>query len=702
MRMLKNYEAYLDEYDVIVAYMKKTFYKGKSRSFYLKDENEVITPVRVKHHDATEGGYTRFILTVDPDDLRIGAEYTLYNEHGRGVPCEYGHIVKTDRFHKDYTYEPDDLGTKYTKEKTTFKMWSPIANRIVVNLKKGNESRFVEMKRKDRGIFYIEVEEDLEDYHYTFLIRVNGQWNESVDPYTSFSGPNGKYSVIVDESKLKFPKKIEMPVLESNTDAIIYEASIRDMTSQKKIGVIHPKTFVGFTENSVSTHIKNSGFHYLKHLGVTHVQLLPVFDFGSVDELHTDLHYNWGYDPMQYRVLEGSYSLHPEIAGESVIEFANLVHECHRSGLKVNLDVVFNHVYDYENFSLQKFVPNYYFLIDKSGNYSDGSFCGNDLDTRAPMCAKYFMSTIKRIIEWYDIDGLRFDLMGILDVQFMNNVAQMCQKMKPGFMIYGEGWNMPSYVPEYLRASQLNQDKMDNVAHFSDRFREVIRGSNGELIRKGYIGGRLDDIYSAKQVLMASCLDYYFDSPTKVINYLECHDNHTLWDKLKSCCMEESEAIRMKRHILGTSMVLLAQGIPFIHAGQEFGRTKKGAGNTYNKSDAYNMMDYNLRDKNIDMVNMTKELIKIRKQHPCFRLRSTKEIKSNVYVTTMLDSVLVYNTRNGDDHCICYFNPTDTHFNYYVDNEVKVLFDSGMSNSMYTYNVQIAPYSAVVCEFVRK
>ncbi len=699
MRMTQDFEAYIDEYDVIVAYMKKSFYKGKSRSFYLKNENEDIIRVRVKHHDSVEGGYTKFILTVDPDDLCIGDEYMLFNEYGRGVPCQYGHIVKTSRFHNDFTYDGDDLGVTYTKEKSIFKMWSPVANRICIQLKKGEDTLFVEMKKQEKGIFFAEVCQDLENYQYTFLIRVNGKWEEAIDPYTSFSGPNGKYSVIVDVSKIPFPKKIEMSPLESNVDAIIYEASIRDMTSQKKIGVLHPKTFSGFVEDNVTTQLKNTGFHYLKQLGVTHVQLLPVFDFGSVDELHTELLYNWGYDPMQYRCLEGSYSLNPKDASERVVEFANLVHECHRAGLKVNLDVVFNHVYDLDNFSLQKFVPNYYFLIDKEGRYSNGSYCGNDIDTRAPMCAKYFKETVKRIIEWYDIDGLRFDLMGILDIQFMNQVAAMAKEMKPGFMVYGEGWNMPSYVPDYLRASQLNQDKMDLVAHFSDRFRDVIRGSNGELIRKGYIGGRFDDIYAAKQCLMASCLDYYFDSPCKVVNYLECHDNHTLWDKLKSSCIEDNDDIRKCRQMIGNAMVLLAQGIPFLHAGQEFGRTKKGAGNTYNKSDSYNLMDYSLRDKNMDMVELTKALIQIRKEHPCFRQRTTQDIKENVFVTYMIDQVLVYNARSGKDHCICYFNPTSSHFNYYVEEPVKVIFDSGYSNDLYTQNVQIAPYSVLVCQF---
>ena len=698
MRMIENYEAYLDDYDLIVAFMRRNFYKGKSRSFYLKDENNHIIPLRIKHHDSIEGGYTKFRLTVNPEELRIGAEYTLFNEYGRGTPCKYGHIVKTETFHEQFTYYGDDLGCKYTPEKTSFKVWSPVARRIMVQLEKNGVYKTVEMKRMDRGIFYAEVARDLENVHYKFLIRVNGAWNESVDPYTSFSGPNGQYSVVIDPSKLSFPKKVKIAPLENNVDAIIYETSIRDLTSQKKIGVLHPKTFIGFVENNMTTHIKNSGFHYIKHLGVTHLQLLPVFDFASVDEIDTSLHYNWGYDPMQYRCLEGSYSLHPEDPTARVIEFAWLVQECHRAGLGVNLDVVFNHVFDKEAFSLEQFVPNYYFLMDREGNFSNGSFCGNDIDTRAPMCAMYFRDTVKRIIEWFDIDGLRFDLMGILDVQFMNNIAEMCRSMKPGFMIYGEGWNMGSYVPEYLRASQLNQEKMEHVAHFSDRFRELVRGSNGELMRKGFIGGKTDEIYEVKQCLMASCLDYYFDCPGKVVNYIECHDNHTLWDKLKACC-NEPEEIRIKRQILGNALVLLSQGIPFIHSGQEFGRTKRGVGNSYNKSDAYNMIDYTLRDKRMDMVEATKKLIKIRKDHPCFRLRSTQEIKDGVYVSTMIDQVLVYNTRKDDDHCICYFNPTGDWFNYYVDGEVDILFDSGLANGPIMHNVQIAPYSVVVCQF---
>ena len=697
VRLQKDYEAYLDEYEYLIVYMKKNFYNGRSNYFYLKDQDDNVIPLTIKYRDHVDG-YTKFRLLLE-EPITIGNEYYVVNEHGRSVICEYGHIVKTDKFYEDYYYDGDDLGLTYTKSCSVFKLWSPVALRIKLCLEKDGVKEDVDMIRKENGIFEVSIYRDLHAYRYTYMVRVNGTWREIADPYSSFCGPNIKYSIVEDVDSLPFPEKIETTPLESYVDAIIYEANIRDMTSQKRIGVHYPRTFYGFTEENEITRKKDTGFHYLKSLGITHVQIMPSFFFGSVNDMHPDLNYNWGYDPMHFRVPEGSYSLHPAISHERVMEFANLVKKLHKENIKVNLDVVFNHVYVKEDFALEQLVPNYYFLMDRDGKFSNGSFCGNDIDTQAPMCRKYFLDTVERMIKWYDIDGLRFDLMGVLDYKFMNEVEKLCHSLKPDFMIYGEGWNMPSFVPDYKRASQNNQDKMERIGHFSDRFREVFKGSNGELDSKGFVGGRTDLIQTAKQCMMASCIDYYFDSPEKVVNYVECHDNHTLWDKLKICCSADDEETLKKRQILANSLVLLAQGIPFLHAGQEFCRTKKGIGNSYNRKDTYNLMDYTLRDKNIDVVNATKKLIEIRKNHPCFRLRTRKEMKENVYISTILDQVLVYNTRHESDHCIVYFNPTDTKYEYVVDRQVHVLFDSGNNNYEYTHNVQIEPYSIIVCQF---
>ena len=506
MRMKEPYEAYLDDYNCLDVYMSKNFFGGKSRIFHMKDTKDRIIPLTIQSQSDLYNGYTHYSLSLN-GNLQMGQEYTVYDEHCKTCVAKYSHIVKTERFAKEYMYEKEDLGVTYTPEKTTFKVWAPTALAVNVGYVLNGKKTVESMARQDKGVFSLTVNKDLNGVHYSYLVRVNGEYKGVTDPYTCFSGPNGQYSVIVDPKSLKLPKKVKLKPMDSECDAIIYEASIRDMTSQTGIGVSHPKKFVGFTEENEITKAHNTGFSYLKSLGVTHVQLMPVFDFGSVDEVYPNIFYNWGYDPVQYRCLEGAYSLDPKNAKLRIEEFANLVHDCHKAGIRVNLDLVFNHVYVKENFALENMVPDYYFLMNREGEFSNGSFCGNDIDTQPYMARKYFLETCEKIIELFDVDGFRFDLMGILDYNLMNEISEECKKLKPDFMIYGEGWNMPSFVVEEIRASQLNQAKMPHVGHFSDRFREVVRGSNDELSRKGFASGQADLFYQVKCVMAASCMD---------------------------------------------------------------------------------------------------------------------------------------------------------------------------------------------------
>jgi pullulanase len=698
MRMKEPYEAYFDNYNLINVYMAKTFFGGQSRIFHLKDTKDRIIPLSIQNQSDLYNGYTHYSLTIN-GTLEIGEEYLLFDEHCKTCVVKYSHIVKTNAFAQEFRYEKDDLGVTYKKAFSTFKLWAPTAYEInLVYYLRG--IKYVEtMERQQNGVFIRTVYKDLDEAKYTFIVRVNGEYKEIVDPYTFFSGPNSEYSVVVDLKSLNLPNRIDLPRMNSECDAIIYEASIRDLTSQPDIGVTHPKKFVGFTEENEITKEKNTGFSYIRSLGITHIQLMPVFDFGSVDEIYTNIFYNWGYDPMQYRCLEGSYSLDPKNAKLRVEEFANLVANCHKAGLKVNVDLVFNHVYQKETFALENLVPDYYFLMNRDGEYSNGSFCGNDIDTQPYMARKYFLNTCKQIIQLYDVDGFRFDLMGILDLNLMNEISRECKKIKPDFMIYGEGWDMPSFVAQDLRASIQNQEKMPLIGHFSDRFRETVRGSNADANRKGFSSGQQDLFYETQCCLAASCLDHVFDSPTKVINYVECHDNGTLWDKNRSCCHGESNEVREKRQTLANAMVLLAQGVPFIHCGQEFGRTKHNLDNTYNRSDNYNRVDYERRNHHMNIVEDTKALIKIRKEHACFRLSSTEGIENGVRFNSILDKVLVYECQLEQDHCIVFFNPSEEYYDYHLNDNVHVIFDNGIRNDEFTYDVQIAPYSVVVCEF---
>lgn len=698
MRMHESFEAYFDGFDRINVYKSNNLFGGQSSFYHLKDSKERIIPLELSNRSELPNGYVHSVLT-PKEPIVVGEEYYVYDEHCLKTPAIYSHITKTPQFADLFNYVGNDLGLTFTPKDSIFRLWAPTAFRIVLILKHDGETATFEMERKERGLFEVTVPGDWHGAHYIFMIRVNGKWKETIDPYSFFSGPNGEYSLVQDIARLNLPDKVPMEPVESNTDAIIYEASIRDMTSQTGIGVTHPKTFEAFTEENETTKSRETGFSYLKSLGITHVQLMPLFDFGSVDECNRDIYYNWGYDPVHHRALEGSYSTDPFNAALRVQEFAQLVHDLHKAGLRVTLDLVFNHVYNKDNFPLENVVPFYYFLMNSNGEFSNGSFCGNDIDTRPTMSRKYFIETCKTILELFDVDGFRFDLMGILDVNLMNEIAAVCKRLKPGFMIYGEGWNMPSFVPEDLRASQQNQGKMPQVGHFSDCFREVIRGSSGDLAAKGFVSGNLANINEVMQVLAASCNDYRFDSPEKVVNYVECHDNHTLWDKNRVALHGTDRPLRQKVQILANGAVLLAQGVPFLHAGQEFGRSKGNVGNSYNKPDSINQIDYFRRDRNSKVVRDTKALIEIRKNHKAFRLRTAHEINDNVRFEVLSGQCLIYRTSKEEDQVAVFFNPTGSYFQYTMEGDGKVLFDNGESNQNDSRNLIIAPWSLVIWQY---
>ena len=694
MRMNDRLECYIDGYSTVNIYMINDFYQGQSKTFHLKDEDGNLVPLTIKNKEA-EGDYIHYTCSVD-GEIEVGKDYLMYEEHAQYCPAKYSHIVKTPEFNAKYI--PDESvkpGIVYTPEQTTFTIWAPTARWVSVVLHQADGQTIVPMQKQEHGIWTAEVQGDLLKTIYTYRLKVNGTIQECLDPWNPFTGINTSVSQVNDLKLLNLAKKVETKPMEQDTDAIIYEASIRDMSAQKHNGFTHPKTFEAFSEENETTKHLMTGLSYLKSLGISHVQIMPVNDFGSVDEEFPNLSYNWGYDPMQYRAFEGSFSTDPYDPQKRIVEFAKMVQDLHAAGLKVNLDLVFNHVWKREEFALDQLVPDYFFLMDANGNYSNGSFCGNDIDTRPEMSRRYFLDTVKMLVDVFDIDGIRFDLMGVLDYNLVNEIAEYAKSKKPDFMIYGEGWDMPSFVPPELRASQNNQAKMPNVGQFSDRFREVIRGSNDQLDQPGYSNGNLSKIHDAKQVMKASLFENRYDQPFKAVNYVECHDNHTMWDKNRVVCNGQPRSIRMKRQVLAIAMVLLAQGTPFIHCGQEFGRTKQGLGNTYNCSDHYNMIDYHRRNEFENVVDQFKELVKLRKEHPSFRLNTKDKIEAGVQTETINDKVLVYKTSDGQERLITFFNPADESFEYRLPGFGNVLFDSEHVNPDETDFIKIPPLSVI-------
>ncbi len=627
-------KAFIRDKKTIVVHLNKNFYDGKSNSFRLKNyegfSKELPIIVTNDCHY-----YVEYVLENNYFDL--SREFFITEEHNMMAPLEVAFYVRSKEFNEEYYYDGDDLGNTYTKEKTIFKVWTPVAREVL--LKSAQE--VYPMKRLEYGVWAVEVLKDCELMCYTYLVNINGIWQETLDPYAYTSTPNGTKSVVIDLAKCAVDLcKNKLKPFDNPVDAIIYELHIRDFSTCQNSGLKNKGKFIAFTEKNTKTLQGNpTGLDYIESLGITHLQLLPFYDFGSVDELNQFDSYNWGYDPMQYNVPEGSYASEVRNPYSRVIDCKKMIAAIHERGIRVIMDVVYNHMFGVDVTAFHKLMPYYYFRYGENGEVSNGSFCGNDIDSLMPMASKYIVDSIKHWTSFYGIDGYRFDLMGILDIDTMNRVYQEAKKLEPSIIIYGEGWNMPSLLPDELKAAQFNNEKLIDIGFFNDRFRDRVKGATmtGDVLVRGYATGLNKELNVLCDSLMGTCYKvnygYHYQSPNQVINYVECHDNHTVWDKMCLSNAEETINIRKKRQMLMTAIVLLSQGVPFLHAGQEFCRTKKLDHNSYISSDEINQLDYNLMEENITYVNYVKALINFRKKHNEFRLKTTEDILTKVKTT---------------------------------------------------------------------
>lgn len=663
MRKTGYFEAYLDGMNTVTIYMEMGNYGGNSSSFYMEDDDHMQIPLTIVKDYADEEYHT-YECTFN-EIIEFGKHYVVYHEFGRFTDLVFSEVVKTKEFDEMFYYDGNDLGATYTKSKTIFKLWAPTAYRVAVEIEKGNEKQIHEMTRTNQGVYVYESEKNLHLASYLYYVEVNGEIHKTIDPYAKASTINSNKSVVID-NHTSFDRAYILPTMKSNCDAIIYEASIRDYSEKGD--------FLSFIKGE-----GHSPVEYIKSLGVTHIQLLPVLDFKSVDDLDIPKYYNWGYDSYQWFALENSYSSNVFDPEQVVFDLEVLVNKIHEEGLRVNLDVVYNHVYDIDNCSLNKCVPYYYFQYTKEHGYSNATMCGNDVDSTRKMCRKIIVDSCLYLLRRFDIDGLRFDLMGILDIDTMNEIKEKCKKIKPDFMIYGEGWNMPSYLCEEKRASLYNSSKLEGIAFFSDRFRDVVKGATSEdaIHDLGFMLGNTNKMYECMNVIGGSTQDIggtiLFENPDQAVNYVECHDNMTSWDKIDRA-IYESKHTKMLHHRMLLASVLLSQGIPFLHGGQEFMRTKHGLGNTYNAPDEINKIDWKSASSNIEMIRYVQELIKIRKMHPCLRKSEGKDIHQNVYYHVEEGNILKYIVWDQMERLTILFNPTNQKHGYMLESGEEMIY----------------------------
>ena len=563
-------------------------------------------------------------------------------------------------------YNGNDLGLTYSPTQSFFRIWSPTATEIkllLYNQGFGSEAVQVLNMRKDiGGTWTIRIPGNQKGKYYTFQAYINGKWmNEVPDPYAKAVGVNGRRGVIFDRKETNPPswQNDKSPVFRNKTDAIIYELHVRDASIHANSGIESRGKFLGLAEKNTKTADSlYTGLSHMKELGITHVHLLPFYDFFTVDESKLDSpQYNWGYDPLNYNTPEGSYSTNPKDGITRIKEFKQLIKSLHDNGIRVIMDVVYNHTMLTDNSYFNQLVPGYYYRQKEDGSFSDATACGNETASERPMMRKFILESVLYWVKEFHVDGFRFDLMGVHDIQTMNILSKELHRIKPDILLYGEGWTAGACpLPDSLRALKKNAYRLDRIAVFSDDIRDGIKGSVFDHKDRGFASGKPGMEESIKFGVVASTkhpqVDYskvnyskaaYAAQPYQTVSYCECHDNHVLWDKIAISADGTSEADRKEMHKLALSIVLTSQGISFLHAGTEFLRSKQGNENSFNAGDGINAIDWSLKSTNKDVFDYVKGLIAIRKKHPAFRMTETRQIVANlVFVTNPPQGIVAY------------------------------------------------------------
>lgn len=554
----------------------------------------------------------------------------------------------------------------WTPEKTQFKLWAPTASEVELTLYlDGKIDEFfkkISLVKKENGIWAIEEAGNLEGLFYTFRIKEDDKWlEEKPDIYAKSVGINGKGGMIIN-LKSTNPDGWEndkQPVLKNYTDAIIYEMHIRDISISENSGIRNKGKFLGITE----TGTKNSqglstGIDHLTELGITHVHLLPSFDFSSINEETPELKkYNWGYDPLNYNVPEGSYATDAYHGAVRIKEFKEMVQALHAHGIGVIMDVVYNHVSNAAESNFNQTVPGYFFRQNADNSFSNASACGNETASEKFMMRKFMIESVVYWANEYHLDGFRFDLMGIHDIETMNAISDTLHKINPSIIIYGEGWaagNSP--LPEQERAVKKNVSELYKIAVFSDDMRDGLKGTWNDGKSKGFVSGNNAGTESVKFGIAASVFhpqinyqevnyskEAWAAEPSQTINYVSCHDNHTLFDKLILANPQASDDEIISMDLLAQTIVLTSQGISFLHAGEEFLRTKQGVENSFESPDSINEINWDRKSEFAFVNNYYKNLIALRKSHPAFRMTSAEQIRQHLkFINTQDDEIIAY------------------------------------------------------------
>ncbi len=585
----------------------------------------------------------------------VKKEYTSFEEY----PIPEGKLVEME----------------YSPIETKFTLWAPTAEEVRVLLyDSGNEGsayQTLSLEMGEDGIWNTSIKEDLKGKFYTFNVKVNGKWlGDTPGIMAKAVGVNGKRAAVIDlrSTDPEGWANDVRPLLKDYADIIVYEMHHRDFSLDSVSGIRNKGKFLALTELGTTTSQgEKTGIDHLKELGVTHVHILPSYDYASVDESKPNkAQYNWGYDPQNYNVPDGSYSTDPYKPDVRIKEFKQMVQALHKAGIRVVLDVVYNHTFNTEESNFERTVPGYFYRQTKDGKPANGSGCGNETASDRAMMRKYMVESVLYWINEYHIDGFRFDLMGIHDIETMNEIRAAVDKIDPSIFIYGEGWaaSAPQLDQEEL-AMKANIYKMPRIAAFSDEMRDGLRGGWDDDRKGAFLIGQPGHEMSIKFGLVGAVkhpqvindsVNYSKEpwalQPTQMISYVSCHDDMCLADRLKATMPDATDEERASLHKLAETFVFTSQGVPFIFAGDEMMRDKKGIHNSYNSPDSINTIDWRNKTIHHDVFDYVRELITLRKNHPAFRMGDADKVRQYMEFLPVEGSNLVAfilkDNANGD------------------------------------------------------
>lgn len=623
----------------------------------------------------------------------------------------------TNDFFKELTFGPDGI---------RFAVFSPDADEVELRFYQSGEGgeavRVCCMEKDADGRWRVMCGYEVNNLFYTFKARVNGLWREeSPGLFATAVGVNGQRGFVTDIGKL-YPEgwQDDRCIREvCPEDAVIYEMHHRDFSASSDSGMVHKGKFLALTEKrTFSPEGAYTGLSHLITLGVTHVHILPSFDFASVDERTSG--YNWGYDPLNYNVPEGSYATDPYEPSSRIREFREMVMALHRAGLRVVLDVVYNHTYTIDGSNFERLVPGYFFRKKPDGEWADGSGCGNETASEKPFMRQFMLESVLFWQREYHIDGFRFDVMGLHDIATMQMIRDALQSHDPLVLLYGEGWSTrPAQLPVSDCALKCNMERLDGIGAFGDELRDGLRGLWTSPVEGGFLSGQCKDIESVRFGIVGGVyhpqVNYdkvnhsrqpWAGRPSQMINYISCHDDWCLTDRLRAVCSDLSDEERRRLYLLGETILMTSQGVPLIFAGDEFCRSKHGERNSYKTPDSVNAIVWKAKDNYASVFHYMCELIRLRETFPAFRLRTAEEVRRQLLFLPAAEGMLAYTLRDhdaaGSPAFYLFFNPQATARHYTVprQNYLVLCRDGNISLRGLGHSsggkVYIAPRSALI------